>query len=219
MYHFSCLSYFGRRYFFSFSVEICGGLFEGMDFISTITRSQFEYLNADLFRLAVKLVEKALLDANIDKSLIDDVILVGGSANIPKVQQLLQDFFTGKELNKSFLSDEACARGAGKFLSFIKRSFLIVDVLAIRAAILSGLNDETLQNLLLSDVTPFSLTVKTSSGVIITDLVKRNAKIPSKVSQTFAVNGESQIIFHVYEGENPAIEENVLFFNFLVFTT
>ncbi|GAY49494.1 hypothetical protein CUMW_119550 [Citrus unshiu] len=121
------------------TIEI-DSLYEGIDFYATITRARFEELNMDLFRKCMEPVEKCLRDSKIDKSQVHDVVLVGGSTRIPKVQQLLQDFFNGKELCKSINPDEAVAYGA-----------------AVQAAILSGEGNEKVQDLLLLDVTPLSL--------------------------------------------------------------
>ena len=103
------------------SIEI-DSLFEGIDFYTSITRARFEELNADLFRSTLEPVEKALRDAKMDKSSVHDIVLVGGSTRIPKVQKLLQDFFNGRELNKSINPDEAVAYGAGKFLCLWSRT-------------------------------------------------------------------------------------------------
>jgi heat shock 70kDa protein 1/2/6/8 len=124
------------------SIEI-DSLHEGIDYQSKMTRSLFEELNADLFHSALEPVEKALRDAKMDKSQIHEIILIGGSTRIPKVQNLLQDFFNGKQLNKSINPDEAVAYGA-----------------AIQAAILTGDKSEEIKDLLLLDVAPFSLASK-----------------------------------------------------------
>ena len=137
-------------------------LFVGVDFYSKMTRARFEELCADQFRRTLDPVEKALRDAKLDKSKIHDVVLVGGSTRIPKVQKLLQDFMNGKELNKSINPDEAVAYGA-----------------AVQAAVLTGVQDDTVRDLLLVDVTPLTLGIETAGGVM-TPLIKRNTRIPYK---------------------------------------
>merc|ERR1711962_852660 len=130
-----------------------------------ITRARFEELCSDLFRGTLDPVEKAMRDAKMDKGQIHDIVLVGGSTRIPKIQKLLSEFFNGKELNKSINPDEAVAYGA-----------------AVQAAILSGEEHETVSDLLLLDVAPLSLGIETAGGVM-SSLIKRNTTIPTKQSQ------------------------------------
>lgn len=173
------------------NIEI-DSLYEGLDYNVTITRARFEQLCQDIFRRTLEPVTKVLQDAKLDKKSVEEVVLVGGSTRIPKIKQLLSDYFHGKKLCESINPDEAVAYGA-----------------AVQGAILNGTNDEKLNQVLLVDICSLSLGIETAGGVM-SKIVEKGTNIPTSKSQTFSTYSDNQpaVTIQVYEGERIMTRDN-----------
>jgi heat shock 70kDa protein 1/2/6/8 len=167
-------------------------LHEGIDYNCTLSRAKLEELCMDIFRDTIKPVEKVLQDSGLDKGKIHEIVLVGGSTRIPKVKQLLSDYFNGKKLNESVNPDEAVAYGA-----------------AVQAAILTGQQDSKLDSIVLVDVTPLSLGLETAGGLM-ANIIDRNATIPCKKSKVFSTYSDNQtaVTIQIFEGERKFTKDN-----------